>query len=107
MAYVTLGLLGGIVIYIVGMSYKIIPLLAWTTRYGPRMGKEKLPAVSEMYSAKTAYAQLVSMVLGVTILVIGTATASSHVARCGAVLFLCGVLLFASQMARVAYGGPS
>lgn len=106
-AYVTSGLLGGIVMYIVGFYYKIVPLLAWTTRYGARMGKEKLPAVSDMYSARVAQVQLFCMASGVALLITGISAASSHVARCGAVLFLGGVLLFASQVARVAYGGRS
>lgn len=102
--YVTLGLIGGVVMYVIGLYYKIVPLLAWTTRYGARMGKEKLPAVTDMYSARIAKLQLGLMFTAVTLLVTGIATASSHVARCGAVLFLGGVLLFASQIARVAYG---
>jgi hypothetical protein len=93
--------------YIVGFYYKIVPLLAWTTRYGARMGKEKLPAVSDMYSARVAQVQLFCMASGVALLITGISAASSHVARCGAVLFLGGVLLFASQAARVAYGGRS
>jgi hypothetical protein len=104
-AYVTLGLLGGIVMYVIGLFYKIVPLLAWTTRYGSRMGKEKLPAVTDMYSARIAKIQLGLMFTAVTLLVTAIATASSHVARCGSALFLGGVLLFASQIARVAYGG--
>jgi hypothetical protein len=104
-AYVTLGLLGGIVMYVVGLYYKIVPLLAWTTRYGSRMGKEKLPAVTDMYSHRVAVIQLIAMFTALTLIVTGIATASPHVARCGSALFLGGVLLFASQIARVAYGG--
>ena len=103
-AYVTLGVLGGIVLYVTGLYYKIVPLLAWTTRYGARMGKEKLPSVTDMYSARIAKIQLGLMFTAVTLLVTGIATASSHVARCGSALFLGGVLLFASQIARVVYG---
>ncbi|HEX6574671.1 MAG TPA: hypothetical protein VF042_06830, partial [Gemmatimonadaceae bacterium] len=106
-AYIALGLLGGITMYVVGLYYKIVPLLAWTTRYGSRMGKEKLPAVTDMYSARVAWLQLGSMFLAVTLLFAGIAAASPHVARCGAVLFLGGVLLFAGQIARIAYGGPA
>ena len=104
-AYALLGVLGGIVMYIVGLFYKIVPLLAWTTRYGPRIGREKLPAVTDMYSTRTAWIQLGLMFSAVTLLVAGVVTASSHVARCGSILFLGGVLLFASQIARVAFGG--
>lgn len=105
-AYIVLGLLGGFTMYVIGLYYKIVPLLAWTTRYGSRMGKEKLPAVTDMYSVRIAWVQLTAMFLGVTLIVAGIAAASPHVARCGAALFLGGVLLFAGQMVRIVYGGP-
>jgi hypothetical protein len=103
--YVTVGLLGGIVMFIVGFFYKIVPLLAWTVRFKDRMGKGTAPTVAQMFSARVAHAQLALMALAVTLLGAGIATASVHVTRCGAVLFLAGVLLFLSQIARVAVGG--
>lgn len=102
--YVAVGLLGGIVLYVAGFFYKIVPLLAWTARYRTRMGKETVPTVAELYSARAAHVQLGLMVLGVTLLAAGIGTSSSHVTRCGTVLYLAGVLLFVSQMARVALG---
>jgi len=106
-AYVALGLLGGIVLYVVGFFYKIVPLLAWTARYRNRIGKGTLPTVAEMFSARVAHVQLALMVVGVALLATGVGVASTHVARCGAALFLGGVLLFASQIARIAVGGRS
>ncbi|HWJ22108.1 MAG TPA: hypothetical protein VNS52_07125, partial [Gemmatimonadaceae bacterium] len=106
-AYVVLGLLGGIVLYVVGFFYKIVPLLAWTARYRDRMGHGPVPTVADMYSTRVAHAQLALMTLGVALLTAGIGAASAHVARCGAALFLVGVLLFASQIARVAFGGRS
>ena len=105
--YVVLGLLGGIVLYVVGFFYKIVPLLAWTARYRDRMGHGPVPTVADMYSTRVAHAQLALMTLGVALLTAGIGAASAHVARCGAALFLVGVLLFASQIARVAFGGRS
>jgi hypothetical protein len=103
--YVTVGLLGGIVMFIVGFFYKIVPLLAWTVRFKDRMGKGTAPTVAQMFSSRVAHVQLALMALAVTLLGAGIATASVHVTRCGAVLFLAGVLLFMSQIARVAVGG--
>lgn len=103
-AYVVVGLLGGIILYVVGFFYKIVPLLAWTVRYRDRMGTGTAPTVAQTFSARVAHVQLALMALGVTLLVAGIAAASVHVTRCGAVLFLAGVILFVTQIVRVAAG---
>ena len=103
-AYVVVGLLGGIILYVVGFFYKIVPLLAWTVRYRDRMGTGTAPTVAQTFSARVAQVQLALMALGVTLLATGIAFASAHVTRCGAVLFLAGVILFVTQIARVVAG---
>ena len=105
--YITVGLLGGIVLYVTGFFYKIVPLLAWTARFRGKMGKGPVPTVAQMYSAKVAHVQLGLMALGVVLLASGIGAAAPHVTRCGAVLFLVGVILFTTQIARVAFGGRS
>jgi hypothetical protein len=102
--YVMVGLLGGIVLYVIGFFYKIVPLLAWTVRYKDRLGKGTAPTVAATYSSHIAHIQLAVMVLGVVTLAAGTAAGSVYVVRGGAVLFLTGVLLFVSQILRVAVG---
>jgi hypothetical protein len=102
--YVTVGLLGGIVMYVVGFFYKIVPLLAWTVRFKDRMGNGTAPTVAQMFSSKVAHVQLGVMALAVVLLAAGVGTASVHVTRCGGVLFLAGVLLFQSQIIRVLAG---
>ena len=103
-AYAVVGLLGGIILYVVGFFYKIVPLLAWTVRYRDRMGTGTAPTVAQTFSARVAQVQLALMALGVTLLATGIAVASAHVTRCGAVLFLAGVTLFVTQIVRVAAG---
>ena len=103
-AYVAVGLLGGIILYVVGFFYKIVPLLAWTVRYRDRMGTGTAPTVAQTFSARVAHVQLALMALGVTLLAAGIAAASVHVTRCGAMLFLAGVILFVTQIVRVATG---
>ena len=105
--YIAVGLLGGIVLYVVGFFYKIVPLLAWTARFRGRMGKGPVPTVAQMYSARVAHVQLGIMALAVVLLAGGIGASAPHVVRCGAVLFLAGVLLFTTQIARVAFGGRS
>lgn len=103
-AYVTVAVLGGIVLYVVGFFYKIVPLLAWTVRYRDRMGKGTAPTVAQTFSTRIAHLQLGVMTLGVTLLAAGITAGSVHVVRCGSVLVLLGVILFVSQIARVAIG---
>lgn len=103
-AYITVGLLGGIVLYVSGFFYKIVPLLAWTTRFRGRMGKGPVPTVAQLYSARVAQIQLVAMTLGVVGLAGGELSGSAHITRCGAVLFLAGTLIFLGQIVHVATG---
>ena len=105
-AYVTVGLLGGVVMFIVGFFYKIVPLLAWTARYRGRMGKERVPTVAETFSARVAHVQLVAMALAIALLGAGIGAGSATAVRTGAVLFVVAVALFASQLGRVAFGTP-
>ena len=103
-AYVVVGLLGGIVLYVAGFFYKIVPLLAWTVRYRDRMGTGTAPTIAQTFSARVALVQLGLMAAGVILLAGGIGAASAHVTRCGAVLFLAGVALFVTQIGRVAAG---
>ncbi|HEX6059585.1 MAG TPA: hypothetical protein VFZ11_11275 [Gemmatimonadaceae bacterium] len=103
-AYVIVGLLGGIVLYVVGFFYKIVPFLAWIARFRGRMGKEKVPTVAELYSARVATVQLVVMTAGVAVLGAGTIAGHAHCVRVGAMLFGAGVALFLTQIVRVAGG---
>jgi hypothetical protein len=102
--YVLLGLLGGIVLYVTGFLYKIVPLLAWTVHYRGRMGHGPVPTVADTFSAPLAHVQLGLMATGVVLLSGGTLLGADHVTRCGAVLFLGAILIFAAQLGRIAAG---
>ncbi|HVX42021.1 MAG TPA: hypothetical protein VHB25_20835 [Gemmatimonadaceae bacterium] len=104
-AYIVVGLLGGIVTYVVGFFYKIVPLLAWTARYRGQTSKPGVPTVAEMFSARVAKVQLGIMPGAVALLALAIALASPTLAYIGAALFAAAVLLFDSQIIRVALGG--
>ena len=104
--YVLVGLLGGVVTYVVGHFYKIVPMLAWNVRYRDRMGRETVPTIAETFSAGVAHVQLAVMTLGVVVMALGTALGHGHCVRVGALLWTLGVVLFASQIARTAFGRP-
>lgn len=102
--YVLVGLLGGIILYVVGHFYKIVPFLAWIARFGRRVGREQVPTVADLYSPHVAHAQLALMALGVTGMAVGVLAAHAPLVRMAASSFLLGVVLHAFQMARVARG---
>ncbi len=103
--YVLVGLLGGIILYVIGFFYKIVPLLAWTARFSGKGSTPGAPTVADLFSARVAHVQLVTMVLAVGVLATGVLFSIVAAAYVGASLFLIGVLLFVSQIARVAFGG--
>lgn len=105
-AYVVAGLLGGIVLYVVGHFYKIVPFLAWMAHYRGRMGREAVPTIADLYSARVAAAQWLLMTASVVLIGAGTLAGHAHCARVGALLFAGGVLLFVSQIVRVARPRP-
>jgi hypothetical protein len=104
-AYVLLGLVGGIVVFVSGFFYKIVPLLAWTARYSGRGSAAGAPTVAQLFSARVAEIQLSVTAAAIVFLVIAVLLGRAALASAGASLFLIGALLFASQIGRVAFGG--
>ncbi len=102
--YVLLGLLGGVVLFVIGFFYKIVPMLAWTLRYRDRVRASPAPAIAETFSAHVALVQLCGMASGLGVLAVAIMAGSAPGAYAGAALYLAGVVLFASQIARVAFG---
>lgn len=100
--YVLVGLLGGIVLFVVGQFYKIVPFLAWIARYRGRVGREKVPSVAELYSSRVAEVQLAVMTASVAGIALGVSLGNSPLVRVAAAGFTAGVLIFAYQLAGVA-----
>lgn len=101
-AYVITGLLGGVVLFTVGHFYKIVPFLAWISRFRSRVGREAVPTVAELYSARVARVQLVLMTAAVVALAVGVLSGAGVLVRLGAAGFTAGAVLFAAQVVRVA-----
>jgi len=101
-AYVLTALLGGVVLFTVGHFYKIVPFLAWISRFRSRVGREAVPTVAELYSAKVAQVQLVLMTASVVALAAGVLAGAGALVRLGACGFVAGSVLFAAQAVRVA-----
>lgn len=94
--------LGAISLFIAGHYYKVVPFLVWNHRFGPLLGKRKVPKVAELYSEKVARANVALLVSGLVGLAIGTYVGSELLARAAATVFAAGALLEVVVIARVA-----
>ena len=49
-------LIGGLLLFVAGHYYKILPFLLWNSRFAPLAGKRALPRIADLYNAKIASA---------------------------------------------------
>lgn len=107
-AYVTLALLGGLVLLVIGFFHKIAPFLVWISRFRNDLGRRPVPAVGDLYSSRVAHGGFAALSLAIVAMAIGEALGALPVVRAGALLFATSIALFISQMARMAFiSGPA
>jgi hypothetical protein len=99
-AYV-LAILLGISLFVAAHYYKIVPFLVWYHRFGPVAGKQKVPRVSELYSARLATAAAAALVAGATGMIISVATGHAGAARAASLVLAGGVVIEAAQMVKL------
>jgi hypothetical protein len=63
-----------------------------------------VPTVAELYSQQIANVDLLLFIIAIGGIALGILTGAAVIVRMAAVLLVTGVLLFASQMIRVAFG---
>jgi len=63
-----LALIGFAILTIMGAMYHLVPMIVWMSRYGPKMGKEKVPNIQDLFSQNTANIILITLVSGLIIL---------------------------------------
>lgn len=105
-AYVTTLVLA-LSLFVAGHQYKILPFLVWFHRFGPLAGRERVPTVSELYSARLAGIAAVLLVVGAYGVCLSVALGASFLARPAAGLFAGGALTEALQLAGVARRRPA
>lgn len=95
-------LLGAITLFVAAHYYKIVPFLVWNHRFGPLLGKQKVPKVTELYSKRLGYVNAVSFALGLIALACGAFLGQLSLMRVGALAFIVAAVLEALVLARVA-----
>lgn len=106
-------LLGALSLFVAGHYFKIVPFLVWNHKFGPLLGKKKVPTVAQLYSAKQAQAIVLLLGIGLAALLVsvllqpwlGTVKTSIGIAIGGSI-FTLGALFETSLIARVARRKP-
>ena len=99
--YGFLGFIGVVSFAVIGMLYKIVPFLVWFGVYSPHVGRAKLPALADLYSARLQMVGYWSF--GGGLLVTGAAIllSSSGGVRAGASLLALSVATLVLNVARM------
>lgn len=100
-------LLGAISLFIAGHYYKIVPFLVWYHRFGPLVGKRKVPNVAELFSQRIASSGALVLVGGFAALAAGTYLGSIALARAGAIAVAIGAVVEVIVIAGIARRRPA
>ncbi len=103
MVYAFLGLIGWITLMIIGMSYRVIPLLVWLHRYAPIAHDEPVPKVGDLASERWQVWSFLFLIPGVILTAGSLLLGSLAGLRASLLLLGAGVLVFETNMLRV-YG---
>lgn len=100
-------LLGSFTLFVAGHYYKIVPFLVWNHRYGPLLGKQRVPKVSELFSERVANVDAALLVSGLAGVAVATALGAELLARAAAIVFAAGAWLQVIVIARIAARKPA
>jgi cbb3-type cytochrome oxidase subunit 1 len=98
-AYGVLGFIGFVSFAIIGMLYKIIPFLIWFGTYSKHVGRARVPALAEMYSARLQATGYWTFLVGLLATVTAMLLASAAGIRLG-----CGLLAMSLAVLAVNVG---
>lgn len=104
--YVTTLIVGGFSLFVVAHYYKIVPFLVWYHHFGPLAGKQPVPRVAELYSARAARGAVVLLALGALALSAGILAGAPGLARGAAVIFAGGTGVVVYQISRISRRRP-
>jgi hypothetical protein len=99
--YGLLALLGVVTLAILGMLYKIVPFLVWYASYSKAIGRFKVPAVADMYSARWQAAGFWPYLTGLGALAVAAAIESETTVRVGAALLLLSLAAYAVNLGKI------
>ena len=99
--YGVVALLGVVTFAILGMLYKIVPFLVWYASYSREIGRQKVPAVADMYSTFWQAVGYWTYLAGLAAVVGATALESAPGVRWSACLLLASLAAWAVNLGRI------
>jgi hypothetical protein len=94
-------LLGVVAFAIVGMLYKIVPFLVWYHSYSKQIGRAKVPALAEMYSARLQALGYWTYVTALAVTSAATVLGSEVGVRFGCSLLAFSLGVFALNLGKI------
>ena len=91
-------LIGGLALFVAGHYYKILPFLLWNHRYAPRVGRQQLPRIADLFSARIATVAGTCSAAGMAALAIGVASSTFATTLAGALVVCIGFVIEAVQL---------
>jgi len=98
-----LALIGFVTLTIIGAMYHLAPMLVWMKRYGPKMGREPVPRIQELFSQRLASLILWAMIAGLIGLLTGSLYGISTLLRSSGLVLAGAGALFAYAMYRLMF----
>ena len=99
-AYV-LAMLLGISLFVAAHYYKIVPFLVWYHRFGPLAGRQPVPRVNELFSARIATIAVTALTTGAVALIAFVAAGAPQLTRAAALVLAGGVVVECGQMVKL------
>lgn len=99
--YGFLALLGVVTLAMLGMLYKVIPFLVWYASYSKAIGRNKVPALADLYSHALQAVGYWLFLGGLLLTSLATALGHAGCARAGCALLLAGILVFVLNIGKV------
>jgi hypothetical protein len=106
-AYVATLVVGGFGLFVVAHYYKIVPFLVWYHRFGPLAGKQPVPRVAELYSARVARVAAALLTLGALGLIAAILAGMPGWARGAALIYSGGTGIVVFQIFRISQRRPA
>lgn len=96
--YGILAILGVVSLAILGMLHKIVPFLVWSSVYSKHVGRTRVPALADLFSAPILKAAYWTYLAGLASILPATAFGLESGVRWGCALLFVGVVLFTTNV---------
>lgn len=87
---------------LIGQSFKTLPFIVWLDRYRRRVGKQRVPMPTDLYSARTVAVQNGLYAISTLLILIGFGWRQMVLLAAGSLAFLATIVAYAVQLFRIA-----